>query len=368
MFTRTHLDIFIYFIKLGLFGFGGPFAVMGSMQKDLIEKRKWLSLEQFSQALSFIKALPGPVAAQIAVYVGYKRGGRIGGLIAGVALIFPSFCLMLLLGYFYDDIKQTKFANSFFEGMQLAAIGVILSSVVDLAKPHLRKPRFWFFAIASGLAFIQNRAHEPIYIVGCGILSILFEKGVEASKKGTIFEVGSLGILLVLGWVSFKSGAFLFGSGLAIIPALAHDVVTKHHWLTHQQFLDAIAFGQITPGPVLISITFIGFKAFGFIGAFAATFFIFLPSFLNMLTWFPSALKKFQKTKYAQVFLTGAIASVVGCVSAVVPSLIPEATRMTLDVMVISLSFILIRFFGTKIGAWAVIPICGVFYILASKF
>ena len=374
--SRPYTEIFLYFLKLGVLGFGGPFAIMAAIQKELIESRRWMSSEHFARALALIKALPGPVATQLTIYLGFVRGGRIGGLIAGIALIAPSFFMMLTIAAFYNSIGQFSWTRPVLFGMQAAAIGVIIDSVWKLARPYKIRISFWVIAVLAGALTFWRPSSEPLVIIGAGILGTL---ALRFSSRGGILAqflpplaasgpVIVLPLLATLAGVSLKAGAFVFGSGLAIVPMLAHDVVDVHKWLTHQQFMDALSFGQITPGPVVITATFIGYKVAGFVGALVATVGVFAPAFINILTWFPIAEKKLSKSPYTPRFVAWAIAAVVGSIAlavaklAIATSAENNGSPLIFAGMIVATLVVMLK---TKAPVWVIIPAGG---LLAAIF
>lgn len=342
-------EVFFYFIRLGLVGFGGPLALVSSMQKDTVNNRHWLSNEEFNSTFALIKAMPGPVAFMTAVFLGRKRAGFWGGLIAGIALNFPAFCLMILFSIFFSSIASFTWVHVLMLGMQVAALGVILGSLKGLVKGNETNVFFWILVIVSGIINYFYPALEPFIIIGFGAMLI-------AQRK--ILDMGTM--ILVF----FKAGALVFGSGLAIVPMLQHDVVTKYQWLTQSEFLDALAFGQMTPGPVVITATYIGHKMYGMPGALLATFSIFAAAFFHMSTWFPHVVLKLQGKKWIKDFVFGAVAAVVGPIIVAVYKL-GLGVQMTPVLVVL----MLITFFvtlKTKFPLWAVIPLGGVITLLLS--
>lgn len=378
--TNHYYEIFLYFIRLGVLGFGGPFAVLAALQKELVEKRKWTSSEDFARAVALIKALPGPIATQLAIYLGYVRAGRIGGLLAGVCLIFPAFCMMIGIAAFYNTAEQLTWLHPALFGMQAAAIGMIADSIWRLARPYKTDVYFAGVALVALLLTFWRPSFEPVIIVSAGLLGIFW---TQISSQGSqdpvkrwaivppiLLSVGApVSLLTQLSAISFKAGAFVFGSGLAIIPLLSHDVVDRYHWLTQQQFMDALAFGQITPGPVVITVTFVGYKVAGLAGACVATLGIFAPSFINMLTWFPIAERKLNGSTHTKHFVKFALAAVVG-------SLVLATIRLTYSTLESSSIESQGKFIGltllallaaqkTKLPVWMIIPLGGILSLAA---
>jgi chromate transporter len=381
-------ETLIYFLRLGCLGFGGPLALIATMQRDLIEKRGWMSPDAFSRAFALIKAMPGPVAFQTSVFLGRHRAGWKGGFAAAIGLNFPPFVMMVLFGIFYQQWRGLSGSSAFLTGMQAAALGVILASLKGLAYSHRLKPVFWILATVAGIITLLTPALEPLVIVGSGLLTTFLFELRNRGKLPPVFSNLKLSIAtfpwfglasfdtavaslsststtyIDLIWSCFKSGAFVFGSGLAIVPLMEHDFVSRLHWLTHQEFMDALAFGQITPGPVVITATFIGFRALGLPGAAVATIAIFSASFFHMMTWFPRFVDRLSKLIWISAFLTGALGAVVG-------SIFATAVRLALSLELKWVSMPIIFFtlasaIYLRLPVWALIPLGGIICLLVS--
>lgn len=340
-------EIFIYFFKLGLSGFGGPLALTATMQSDLVEKRRWITPEEFQTSFSLIKSMPGPIAFSTAIYLAKRRAGYVGALIAGFNLVFPAFVMMIIFANLLFRQSDTNGVRAIISSVQIPALAVIVASLRPLARGFERNFLFWVFVFFSLILSFRFASWEPLIIIGLGLLSIAYERRPKMTA-----ELGSLF------FVCFKAGAFVFGSGLAIIPMLEADVVHRYGWLSSDDFLNAIALGQITPGPVVITATFIGYKVFGLLGATVATVAIFLANFIHMTTWFPSAVGYLSKQRWIFHFTRGALAAVVG-------SLIISVLRLgqTLSWSAISATvFILVIIVMDRklLPAWAVIPLGGI--------
>lgn len=312
-------EVFIYFLRLGLVGFGGPLALIAQMQKDLVEEREWISREEFIQVFALIKSMPGPVAFQVAVFLGNRRSGFWGAVLAAFGMIFPSFLLMIALAAFYDGFIQVPWMKTLMLGMQMGALALIFSGLLSLTRSFFSERLFWLLLVLGGTVFFMMPFSEPLFIFGSGFLALALRKkspikrfwatGVAVGVPTGVFAASS-SALLDLFMICLKAGAFVFGTGLAIIPLLESDFVIKQQWLTHQQFLDALAFGQLTPGPVVITVTFIGYKVAGFLGAALATLGVFAPAFIHMTTWFPRAVKWLSRQTWIRTFTLGVTAAV----------------------------------------------------------
>lgn len=346
-----HLEVFKYFLRLGVLGFGGPLALISSMQRDLVEKRRWMEPQDFNATFALIKAMPGPIAFMSAVTLGRARAGFMGALSAGLALNLPAFILMVLFSLFFKSMESFTWTKPLMVGMQVAALGVILGSLKALVRNNMTDVFFWIMVVISGFINFFYPSFEPLIILGFGLMMV-------SLRSKPLRELGSLVL------VCFKAGALVFGSGLAIVPMLAHDVVEKHHWLTQNEFLDALAFGQMTPGPVVITATYIGHKVHGMSGAVLATLAIFAASFFHMTTWFPHVSNKLKGKKWVGDFTYGAIAAVVG---PIITSVVKLAMGIHLNV-VLGI-FLIVSFALTLWGRWPlwlIIPSMGLMSLLAT--
>ena len=385
--SRAELrETFVYFLRLGFFGFGGPLALVASMQRDLVKDRRWIEEGAFARAFALIKAMPGPVAFQTAVYLGRHRAGWRGGFAAGFGLNAPAFMMMVMFAIFYQSWRDFEASRFFLVGMQAAALGAILASLKGLAASHWRKPIFWLLGSLAAGATLLSPALEPLVILASGGAAVLFsDRKPESTARGFALTPALVDRSLLIGdwnthaaampffgahadllWSCFKSGAFVFGSGLAIVPMMEHDFVTRLGWLTHQQFMDALAFGQITPGPVVITAAFIGFQKFGILGACTATLAINLAPFIHTMTWFPRFVDRLSQLTWIPAFLTGAIAAVIG-------SIVATVVRLGLSLEMVWLSWplfglaLLLALFG-RVPIWLLIPTSGIALALIGFF
>jgi chromate transporter len=354
------LKLIAIYLRFGVLGFGGPFALVAMMQEELVEKRRWIPQEKFLQAFSMIKVLPGATATQLAIYIAHYRAGRLGGALAGVAFILPSALAVLLLSIFYVKANQTAHLSALFQGMQIGALVVIADSVVKMAKPYWRSRRAAAIATVAGAMIFWDAGLEPFLIMGFGLIGIL----KPASRARAIGLAPALAPTMKLALICLKTGFLVFGTGLAIIPVLEADIVTKQHWLTHAEFLDGLALGQITPGPVSTTATFIGYKVAGLAGAFWATVAIFTSAFFNILVLLPLVEHRLKGSPKLKAFTDWAFPAVIGGIA---------ATSLSLGLSTVTtapLLFFLLLFVGVLFKwhppAWAFIPLSGVVIFVAS--
>jgi chromate transporter len=278
----------LYFLKLGTIGFGGPIALAGAMQRDLVEARGWISEADYREGLTLAQLAPGPLAAQLAIYLGYVRAGIAGATLVGFAFILPSFLMVLGLASLYVAYGGLRWMQAVFYGVGAAVIGIIARSAFKLAKSTLKRdPLAWGIFLVLALTTAAT-GHEWVSLVVLGGIlawairirpwkshpqAAAFAPWLLAGLHGPA-PAAAVGSLL---WFFAKAGLFVFGSGLAIVPFLHGGVVDGMHWLTERQFLDAVAVAMITPGPVVITVAFIGHLVAGPLGAVAAAMGVFLP-------------------------------------------------------------------------------------------
>lgn len=314
----------LYFLKLGCIGFGGPIALVGYMQKDLVEERKWISQEEYLNGLAFSQLAPGPLAAQLAMYLGFVRAGFIGATVVGAAFILPSFLMVLAIGKTYVSFGGTRIISALFYGIGAAVIAIIARSSIKLIKTSVKKDTLlWavFLALAISTA-ITEREIVWLFLAG-GLLVMMVKSDFGAGKRHTArlcFLPPGVGVFSSTGplFLFFvKSSLFVFGSGLAIVPFLHGGVVQEHHWLTETQFLDAVAVAMITPGPVVITVAFIGYLVSGSLGACAAALGVFLPVYLFVVVLGP-LYKRFSKNQQVRSFVQGVTAAAAGAIAGAV--------------------------------------------------
>jgi chromate transporter len=303
--------------------------------------------------------MPGPVAFMTSIYMGRVRANFIGAILAAIGIVLPSAIIMILFSIFFSSISKFQFTEIFLTGMQICALGVILGSLKGLVKNNFKSMTFWQLVVAAAIINYYHPNLEPFIILLFGIMFVLIKK----QYPNAFFDGATL---ILLGLVCFKAGALVFGTGLAIVPMLKHDVVNKYHWLSQNEFLDALAFGQMTPGPVVITSTYIGHKVAGLSGAIIATLGIFSASFFHMNTWFPIVIKKLSGQIWINHFVFGAVAAVVGPIIVTVFKL-----YLGLPVNYLTAIFFFSIFGLTLHGKtpfWALIPFGGLFYFIFSHF
>jgi len=323
-----------YMAKLGTIGFGGPVALVGYMHRDLVEQRKWISEADYREGLTLAQLMPGPLAAQLGIYLGYVHFGNLGATLAGTAFVLPSFLMVVALGAAYTAYGGLSWMQAVFYGVGAAVIGIIAISAYKLTQKSIGKDwLLWaIYLIAAGVTVVTESEIVWIFLVS-GLLAWL----VRAPPKG-LFGKGrtpmaalaaqlpnAAGVASVVDWPQLfqigiffaEAGAFVFGSGLAIVPFLYGGVVNEHHWLNERQFIDAVAVAMITPGPVVITVGFIGYLIAGLPGAVVAALGTFLPCYLFTIIPAPY-FRKHGKKPGIVAFVDGVTAAAIGTITGAV--------------------------------------------------
>lgn len=322
-------EIFNYFFKIGLIGFGGPMAHIAMMDADLVEKKKWSTKDEFLDGLAVCNLLPGPASTQLGIYMGYLKGGIFGGTLAGIAFILPAFIIITFLSYIYFEFGTIPSIAGILYGINAVVIALISSSLLSMYKKAINnKSQFVIFTLTT-IAISLFKVNMIVAMLLAGIAGAFIYSNPSQNKchkklSSFAFPIVFTPILSKLFLFFIKVGSFIYGGGLVIIPFIENEVVSKLGWLTKTEFLAGIALGQVTPGPVVITAAFIGYKVFGFIGALVSTVAIFLPSFIFILIAAPY-LKKLKDISWIKAALKGVNAAVIGSILASIISLVPVA-------------------------------------------
>jgi len=314
-----------YFLRLGCLGFGGPVALVGQMERELVDDRKWLTKEQMREAIAICQSLPGPLAIQVGIYISYLRGGFWGAWAGGWAFILPNFVIVAALGALYVYLGDLQPVTAIFYGVSPTVIALILHSCYRLAKLGMDDWLQWAIAAVCLAVTVILQAEVALLFIGAGIVGILyygslFKRTPPAALSVTVVPVlaqlapnASSSILGKLLLFFLKAGSLTFGSGLVIVPFLEQGLVQQFGWLDQRQFLIAVAIGMISPGPVVITATFVGYLVAGFWGSVVSTIGIFLPSFLLVLIAAP-LLARHRGNLNVQGFVKGAYAAAIGTI------------------------------------------------------
>lgn len=295
-------ELLRYFLHLGTFGFGGPIALVGYMQRDLVERRRWISKSDYVEGLALAQLAPGPLAAQLAIYVGWLKAGTWGATLVSVAFVLPSFVMVMVLSAVYLRFGGLAWMQGAFYGIGAAVIAIIVRSAWKLARMTLARNRLLWAVFLLSLLITAWLESEIVWVfLASGVVAMLAAAPPGRPREAAtailawpwvlagVHGVAATGTLCSIAWYFTEAGAFVFGSGLAIVPFLHAGVVNEFGWLTERQFLDAVAVAMITPGPVVITVAFIGYLVAGPLGATVAAVAVFLPCYLFVVipaTWF----------------------------------------------------------------------------------
>jgi chromate transporter len=318
-----------YYLRLGLLGFGGPVALVGQMERELVAGRGWVTKEEMREGIAICQSLPGPLAIQVGIWLSYLRGGFWGAWAGGWAFILPNFVIVAALAALYVHFGGLPWVTAIFYGVSPAVIALILHSCYRLAKLGVDDWLQWALAAIAFVVTVAVRAEVAWIFLASGVVGILYygsllrTRASASTTSSVVFGVSLLagavgtpapGALLVKLFTFFvKAGSLTFGSGLVIVPFLEKGLVQQTGWLNEREFLVAVAMGMMSPGPVVITATFVGYLVAGFWGALVATIGIFLPSFLLVLIVAP-VLVRYRTNLNVQGFIRGAYAAAIGTI------------------------------------------------------
>jgi chromate transporter len=327
-----------YFLYLGSLGFGGPVALAGFMHRDLVEQRRWVPEEEYRLAMALAQIMPGPLAAQLAIALGYFRHGIIGATAVGLAFVVPSFLMVVAISMAYVRFGGLWWMQALFYGIGATVIAIIAIAAYKLSRStNKRDPLLWAIFAALAVVTVWAQAELAEFFVIAGMI-VLFARAWPGLRTGILMGLGGVAVVAAI-WLAerwflsvaiggqhvllqiflffTKAGSFVFGSGLAIVPFLHQGVVQQFGWLNEQQFLDAVAVAMITPGPVVITVVFIGFLVAGVLGAIAAAIGIFFPVYVFTIIpapWF----SRNRDNAQLKAFVQGATAAATGALSGAV--------------------------------------------------
>ncbi|HEV3396400.1 MAG TPA: chromate efflux transporter [Xanthobacteraceae bacterium] len=319
------IELALYFLRLGLLGFGGPVALVGQMERELVAERGWLSKEQMRESIAICQSLPGPLAIQVGIYIAYLRGGFWGAWVGGWAFIFPNFVIVAALGALYVYLGDLRPVTAIFYGVSPAVIALIVHSCYRLAKLGMEDWLQWAIAAACLIVTVILQAEVALLFIGAGLVGILYYGSLFGRRPPIALQIAAVPALAQLAPVAsgstlgklllffLKAGSLTFGSGLVIVPFLEQGLVQQYGWLDQRQFLIAVAVGMISPGPVVITATFVGYLVAGFWGSLVSTVGIFLPSFILVLVAAP-LLARYRLNPNVQGFVKGAYAAAIGTI------------------------------------------------------
>ena len=326
-------DFLLYFLRLGAFGFGGPIALTGYMQRDLVERRRWISEQDYKEGLALAQLAPGPLAAQLAIYLGWIRARVLGATLVAAAFIAPSFLMVLAISWLYVRFGGLPWMQGVFYGIGAAVIAIIARSATKLLKMTLGRDRLlWLLFAVSALVTAWTESEIFSVFVASGLVVMVVRGWPRSGTGGQVAALippmvlsstflgagaanpGPAGLLWTIFWFFAQAGAVVFGSGLAIVPFLHGGVVQRFGWLSERQFLDAVAVAMITPGPVVITVAFIGYLIAGLAGATVASLGVFLPVYLFVVIPAPY-FRRFAGNRQVHAFVDGVTAAATGAIA-----------------------------------------------------
>ena len=367
-------EVVPYFLRLGLLGFGGPVALVGQMERELVADRGWLTKEQMREAIAICQSLPGPLAIQVGIYISYLRAGFWGAWAGGWAFIFPNFVIVAALGALYVYLGDLQPVTAIFYGVSPAVIALILHSCFRLAKLGMDDWLQWAIAAVCLVVTVILQAEVALLFIGAGIVGILYYGSIVRRPPSIALQVVGTPVLAQLTPVAsgstlgklllffLKAGSLTFGSGLVIVPFLEQGLVQHYNWLDERQFLIAVAIGMISPGPVVITATFVGYLVAGFWGSVVSTVGIFFPSFILVLVAAP-LLARHRGNPNVQGFVKGAYAAAIGTIlgASILLGKIAIGDWMTALIGVVSLAVL----FRWKVNNPLLIAVTGVVGLIA---
>jgi chromate transporter len=373
--TYSLWDLVRYALRLGTFGFGGPVALVGFMHRDLVGRRKWISENDYKEGLALSQLMPGPLAAQLMIYLGFVHYRVTGATLAGIAFVLPSFAMVVALGAAYVAYGGITWMQAVFYGLGAAVIGIIAISAYKLTTKSVGKDwLLWAIYLLAAAVTVVTESEIAWIFLGAGVLVWLVRappknwssKGGAASMAMAAQLPTASGVASVIDWPALlqigiffaEAGAFVFGSGLAIVPFLYGGVVNEHHWLNERQFIDAVAVAMITPGPVVITVGFIGYLIAGFPGATVAALATFLPCYLFTIIPAPY-FRKYGRRPAILAFVDGVTAAAIGTITGAVVVL---GKRSIIDIptLAILLATILLLWKVKKLPEPAIVAVAAV--------
>ncbi len=344
--TRRLMEIAVTFLKIGATAYGGP-AIMGIMQAELQERRQWVTKERFIEGLSLVNMLPGAAATQLGIFLGYSRGGWWGGLLAGLCFVLPAFLIMLALTLSYAAFGATPLMKGALYGLGPVVIAIFLVAVYRLGRTAVATVQQLIITLAAvSAAAFSPLGIVPILALAGGVGVVLFHsRRLGAIVLGVLIvlvvapyvvpwsflqfaptaeKMGGLPGLLDIGAFFLMVGAFSFGGGLTLIAFIQDQVVNQYQWLTQREFIDGLALGQFTPGPILMVSAYVGYKLASFVGAAVAAAAIFLPAFVLMLSLVPM-LERARKLLWTKAAMKGIGPAVIGVLAVSLTQMAPHA-------------------------------------------
>ena len=328
---RTLAGLVRYYLSLGSSGFGGPIALVGYMHRDLVQGRRWFTEGEFQQGMAVAQMMPGPLAAQLAMWFGYLHAGWRGAAAVAAPFVLVPFLIVTAVAVLYAEYQGLAWVHHIFRAVGPAVLAIIAIAAYKLGRStNKRDPALWMIGAVMCAATAISGAEIVWLFLLAAVFGALYYGGglprLRGDRLGAVSPAGLLAAVHGFAWTGsgaglgtlalffVKAGAFTFGSGLALVPFLHAGLVEEHRWLTEQQFIDAVAMGLISPGPVVIMATFAGYLVFGVAGAVVATLAVFLPAYLLVVIPGP-LIRRHEHHPRLQGFIKGATAAAVGAIA-----------------------------------------------------
>ena len=379
---RSLRGLMRYFLTLGASGFGGPIALVGYMQRDLVEQRDWYSEQEFAQGLAVAQMMPGPLAAQVAMWLGYLHAGVRGAIAVTIPFVAAPFLVVTAIAALYAQYQGLTWVHAVFQGVGPAVVAIIAIAATKLARSTSKTdPVLWVIAGALCAATVITGSEIVWLFLAAGAFGTIYYGGGLPKRRspGEAIGVSPLGMLAVfkglawtgsgaslgaLGWFFFKAGALTVGSGLAIVPFLHAGLVDDHHWLTERQFVDAVAMGLISPGPVVIMATFAGYLIYGLTGAIVATIMVFLPALLLVIIPGP-LIRRHERNARLQGFIKGATAAAAGAIAGAGIVIAGDVIHSTASIAIAASALLLLLQTKRKLPEPALVAAAALFGLIA---
>jgi len=379
---RTLAGLVRYFLRLGSSGFGGPIALAGYMRRDLVDERGWFTEAEYEQGLAVAQTMPGPLAAQLAMWLGYLEAGALGAAAVAVPFVLPPFVIVTAVAVLYAHYQGLAWVHEVFLGVGPAVLAIIAIAAYKLARStNKTDPVLWTIAaILCAATAIAGAEIVWLFLLAGAFGAIYYGGGLPklTSSAASVSPVGVLAAVKGLAWTGSgaslgpmavffaKAGAFTFGSGLAIVPFLHQGLVSDHHWLTEQQFVDAVAMGLISPGPVVIMATFAGYLVYGLTGALVATAAVFLPVYLFVVV--PGGfIRRHEQHPRLQGFVKGATAAAAGAIAGAAIVIAEQVIATASSVAIAVVALALLRQRRVKVPEPALVAVAAAVGIIALR-
>ena len=364
-------SIFIRFLKFGALAWGGPAAQIAMIKQECVDEEHWVSEETFKKTLAVYQVLPGPEAHELCVYFGRMRGGKVGGLLAGLGFMLPGFLLMFGLSALYVEASLAGSLDDLFYGLTAAVGAIVARALVRLSRNFITDVVLAVIAVAAFALTLFAGASFVLVLLGAGLVYELWTNARRWTGRASAFSIAPGALVVVLFatitvsltaeifWEGLKAGLLTFGGAFTVIPFLQQASVESHHWLTDAQFVDGLAMSGVLPAPLIIFSTFVGYVAGGWVGALAMTFGIFLPAFVFPI-FFHRGLVAVAENPRIRPFLLGVAGGVIGLIAAVTVDIV-DASVVDLPTALLAVAaFLALNRWHGKLTVVAAVLGCGI--------